>query len=135
MSTVKMPANHQHSFTLPLYVMGVADPRYARCVCGAQERRPEPFAVARRSDPYTSHEAAASVSGIRDSQAEVFALFADRDLSDEQMIERAKEVGLRQSVSGLRTRRSELVRLRLLRDTGKTILTESRRHSIVWGKP
>jgi hypothetical protein len=93
-------------------------------------------ARARRSDPITSHEAAAafSVSQLRASQYEIFRLFSlFGACHDEQLLERARQHGVRQSESGIRTRRHELVERGLLKDSGTTVtLPESGRQSIVW---
>lgn len=100
----------------------------------------EPHAHARRTDPTTSHEAARSVRELRYSQSDVLALFEIHSgfdstalrLTDEAMISRARQRGILQSDSGLRTRRSELVTAGLLRDSGARALTRSGRRSILW---
>jgi hypothetical protein len=89
-------------------------------------------AVARRTDPQTSWDAARSVGDLRASQAEVYALFT-QPLTDEEMIATAALAGVKQSESGLRTRRSELVTLGLLQDTGLRGVTANNRQSIKWG--
>lgn len=96
--------------------------------CGV--RHIEPQAVARRSDPETSWAAAASVTDIRQSQNEVFAMFRKYGpMTDEDLAARYEG---RQSPSGLRTRRSELVHLGLLRDTDQRRLLSTGRKGIVW---
>lgn len=108
------------------------DTRFSWCRCGALER---PIAHARHTDPITSHEAAASVTGIRASQQAVLALFDHYGLMcDEQLIAHALYRGVRQSQSGLRSRRAELVVRGLLVDTGRTVLTAAGRRTIVWAK-
>lgn len=89
------------------------------------------MAVARRTDPWTSWEAANSVQNIRDSQRLVLrALRRYPDgLTDEQLYELLEG---RISVSGCRTRRSELVEMRLVEDSGRYALTESNRRTIIW---
>lgn len=90
----------------------------------------EPAAVARRTDPGTSWEAARSVTGIRESQAEVLELFRQHGpMTDEEA--RSHYHG-RQSVSGFRTRRAELVDQRLIRDTGERRRMTTGRRAVVW---
>lgn len=88
-------------------------------------------AVARRSDPITSHEAARSVRGIRESQAEILALYAKHGAMTDEMA-RSLYHG-RQSLSGFRTRRSELVAAGRLVDTGRRVKGATGRRMIVWG--
>lgn len=92
------------------------------------------FAHARRTDPQTSHDAAASVRRIRESQADVLTVIRKYGpISDEGMIHAYRAMGLSwQSDSGLRTRRSELVALGAVVDSGYTIRTQSNRQSILW---
>jgi len=95
----------------------------------------EPRAHARRSDPETSHQAAASVKRMRESQMFILGLFRRHGgMVDDELIVVASGVlaGRKMSVSGIRTRRSELVRLGMVRDTGKRRRLESGRLSIVW---
>ena len=88
----------------------------------------------RTTDPVTSREAAQSVQNtLRESQSELLRLLRESGaLTDEEIELRAANAGIRQSVSGLRTRRSELVRLNLVRDSGKTKMLASGRRAIVW---
>jgi predicted HTH transcriptional regulator len=73
--------------------------------------------VARTTDPETSWEAARSVTGIRETQAEILRLLKERGpMTDEEVI--AHYHG-RQSVSGIRTRRHELVDAGLVKAAGK----------------
>lgn len=97
----------------------------------------EPRAHARRSDPSTSHAAAASLEPdeLRESQLAVLRVFqiTGGRLHDDQMIAAYSELGMKpQSVSGLRTRRSELVDRGLVRDSGDRVRLVSGRLSIVW---
>lgn len=115
------------------------DPRF--CTCGAPRHdvkpapqvspiRAEPVAVARRTDPGTSWEAARSVTGIRESQAEVLALFREHGpMTDEEA--RARYRG-KQSLSGFRTRRAELVDRGLIRDTNERRGMTTGRRAVVW---
>jgi hypothetical protein len=89
-------------------------------------------AHARSTDPETSHDAADSVRNIRASQIAVLALFMAGPATDEQLAERAKARRLRISPSGLRSRRSELVRMGMVVDTGERERTYSNRRTIVW---
>jgi hypothetical protein len=91
-------------------------------------------AHARSTDPATSHAAAASLPDLRASEIEVLGLFAHvgSRLTDEQLIARARAAGLTQSDSGLRTRRSELVDLAYVQDSGVRELTATGRRTISW---
>lgn len=101
---------------------------------------PSERAVARRTDPDTSWEAAATVHDIRRSQEAVLILFkgygpmTDEEAWAKYAAAHAEFGGKpRQSPSGLRTRRSELVTARLLRDTGERRRGSTGRRMIVWG--
>lgn len=85
-----------------------------RCMfCGNEFTIPAMYtAHARRTDPETSHEAAAIVTarGLRNSQREILSLFTKYGrMTDKRLIKIAAEHGIKQSDSGIRTRRSELV--------------------------
>jgi hypothetical protein len=96
---------------------------------------------ARTSDPATSHEAAASVdeSSLPARRRAVLNLLRQYGpMSDTLLLARydvAAEAGdvPTQTDSGIRTRRSELVGLGLVQDTGNRWWTPSNRRSIVWG--
>lgn len=94
--------------------------------------------TARSTDPATSAAAAASIKNLRETQKQVLALFDPKPdgrqtwLTDQEMIQAARDAGLQQSESGLRTRRCELVHASLLRDTGLTRMTAAGRRTIVW---
>jgi hypothetical protein len=88
-------------------------------------------AFARFSDPATSHEAAASVK-VRESQQKVMGLLKLGPATDEALANRAMQHGIRISPSGLRTRRSELVALSLVVDSGVRVTTANGRKAIVW---
>lgn len=94
----------------------------------------EPVAHARRTDPPTSHAAAASVRGIRESQADVLTVIRKYGpVSDEQISSYYRDLRMpRQSESGLRTRRSELVTLGLVVDSGLMGYTLSNRKTVLW---
>jgi DNA-binding MarR family transcriptional regulator len=95
------------------------------------------FAHARKTDRQTSHEAAADATKrIRDSQMDVLGLFGwfekhwwDDAHTDTQLIEIAERTNLRQSDSGIRTRRSELVKAGLVESVGTTKIG-NRRHTL-----
>jgi len=91
----------------------------------------EHIATARNSDPETSHAAAASVN-VRESQMVVFSLLTSEPATDEELFSRAVASGIRISPSGCRTRRSELVRIGWVEDTGERRLTAAGRQTIVW---
>ena len=95
---------------------------------------------ARLTDPITSHEAAASIDddSITQIQRAIYELIRmhgrmhDRDLVD--------NYGMRCLISGapipeastIRTRRSELVALGLVRDSGEKSVLPSGRRAILW---
>lgn len=92
-------------------------------------------AVARRSDPATSHAAAASVMNIRAAHRRVAQLFTTYGaMSDEEALEAAKADGWSVSPSGLRTRRGELCPPRGagIRDSGRTRKLATGRDATVW---
>jgi hypothetical protein len=90
--------------------------------------------VARKTDPETSHDAAASITDLTEKQEAVLAVLAAEGLlTDKDLISQYPKYGLaRQSESGLRTRRAELVRRQLVRDTGLREILPSGRRAIVW---
>lgn len=97
------------------------------------------MAVARSSDPETSHAAAASVGDLRVSQAAVLRLLgAFGPMSDELLCKLYDKFWLQydypqQSHSGIRSRRAELVRLGLVAPTGEKVEMDSGRMARVWG--
>lgn len=103
------------------------------------DARGEPTAHARATDPTTSHDAARSVKSIRPRQRAVLAVLAERPMTDVELVEvygyrhRADADRYpRQSESGLRTRRAELVTLGYVEDSTTTRRLESGRRAIVW---
>jgi len=95
----------------------------------------------RRTDPETSVEAAESVQDkIRESQAAVLLVmhtFYPEGCTDTELIimyrmQSVRMVIPRQSESGIRTRRKELVERGLVEDTGKRDVLASGRKSIIW---
>lgn len=100
-----------------------------------------PRAHARRTDPETSHEAAASVENITERQAAVLRLSEELDpYTLEELVHEYRDPtsGSRgherpaQSESGIRTRHRELVDRDLVVDTGDRRTTRSGRQAIVW---
>lgn len=98
----------------------------------------EPTAHARRSDPQTSKDAASSVRRIRESQADVLSVVREfGPMSDEQIIRAYRgcfwsSSFVKQSDSGIRTRRSELVALGIVVDSGLRGKTSSNRQTVLW---
>lgn len=96
----------------------------------------EPAARARKTDPETSHEAAASLSAetLTKAQNEVLVVLCrlqgadDARLIDFLSRRRGREV----SRSGTETRRGELVRKGLVRDSGRRTRMPSGRRACVW---
>ncbi len=92
---------------------------------------------ARNTDPDTSHQAAASVATdtVTRTQALILeALRAHGPLTDEQLCQRIAQVERKYlAVSGIRTRRSELVKAGRVIDTGDRQPMLSGRPAIVWG--
>lgn len=93
-------------------------------------------AHARTTDPATSKAAAASITAdaLRATQQHVLDAFSQFGaMHHELLLIRYDEGGFPpQSVSGLRTRTSELVKGGLLKDSGRRVQLSSRRASIVW---
>lgn len=85
--------------------------------------------LSRSTDPQTSKEAAKGVSNVLVREA-VLSLLEKGPLTDQQIIAR---LGVKASESGIRTRRSELVKSGLVYDTGERRRTDTGRRSIVWG--
>lgn len=105
-----------------------------------EEAETQDRAHARRTDPGTSHAAAASVRELTAKQIAVREVFRQHgSMTDEELIDRYSEPSsVRiawpvQSESGLRTRRSELVRRGELQDTGEKLVMSTGRKAIVWG--
>ena len=100
-------------------------------------------AHARTTDPITSHEAATSITvdQLRKSQRSVYDCFAlnirgmaDFELEALYKIDRKSHGWPKQSDSGIRTRRKELVDAGFLEDSGRTARTLSGRRSVIWEK-
>jgi hypothetical protein len=97
-------------------------------------------AHARTTDPGTSHAAAKSIDPdrLRETQEAVLACFREFNAMHHELLVETYESVYRdrgwpkQSVSGLRTRTSELCSAGLLRASGGTVTLQSGRQSIVW---
>lgn len=92
---------------------------------------------ARRTDPPTSHAAAASVRELTETQQGVLYCLRRSPGTDEEMIASYVECYERfgfpkASPAGLRSRRAELVRLNRVEDSGETRPTSCGRASVVW---
>lgn len=100
-----------------------------------------PVPRARRSDPQTSHTAAATVRGVTATHARIKALLRDEGpMTDEQIAEAWERMVTiaawpKGSPSGLRTRRAELVDRGEVVDTGRTAQTKAGRRTTVWALP
>jgi hypothetical protein len=96
-------------------------------------------ALARTSDPITSHWAAKSVRNATQIQKVILQLLV-KPMTDVELVAAFENywrnsylpVGLRSSESGIRTRRAELVRAGLVQDSGDKVTLASGRKAIVW---
>jgi len=110
------------------------------CLDRVEPVEPEPRAHARRTDPETSHAAAASLTPdtLRASQAAVLKVLENypQGLTDVDLVDNygnGVRLGLPfQSASGIRSRRAELVAGGLVVDTGARAVLPSGRKAIVW---
>lgn len=95
------------------------------------------MAGARTTDPGTSHQAAASVKDITDTQRAIYILLLAGPANDVEgwaCYKYGIDNGLCPliSESGYRSRRAELVALGLVKDSGERVKLPSGRNSIVW---
>ena len=92
------------------------------------------MAKARKTDPATSHEAAESVKDVTLTQSFILRVLKKRPRTDVELIEvfRDYKTAPNASESGIRSRRAELVRQGLVKDTGIRKMLPSRRWAIVW---
>ncbi len=115
------------------------------CRCGAEPTEPPPSlfdtpttARARTTDPDTSREAAESVRDLRGSQQDVLKVLRRiGPATDAEILAAYGELAKsgfvrRQSVSGIRTRRSELVAYGYVRDSGRRQKLATGRNATVW---
>jgi hypothetical protein len=93
------------------------------------------MALARNTDPETSHQAAASVTNITETQQWILKAL-NRPRTDVELIEAYRNMATapKASESGLRSRRAELVAQGLVKDTGERVKLPSGRSAIVWAK-
>lgn len=92
----------------------------------------DPPARARNTDPHTSHEAAETVDGNRNRALLLEFLKGRPAATDEEIADAYRNAGLpRQSPSGLRTRRAELVARGLVVCAGEGT-TASGRKCLKW---
>ena len=89
---------------------------------------------ARSTDPQTSADAARSVTSLRPKQYAVLKVLGlCGEMTDERLIACYETFDLpKQSPSGIRTRRHELVAMGLVRDTGERRKMSTGRMAIVW---
>jgi hypothetical protein len=100
----------------------------------------EPIAHARRTDPQTSHDAARSVTNLRPRQVAVLDLVlllcpvTDPDLVEAYQTRSRIDPDRypRQSESGIRTRRSELVTLGYVEDSTHRATLPTGRKATMW---
>lgn len=97
--------------------------------------------VTRKGHPNTSRDAAASVTKLTQKRVLLRAFsYAPRSTETgisytyEKLRQQNPQDYPLQSPSGLRARRSELVRLGLIRDSGERVKTPYGRYAIVWQK-
>lgn len=90
-------------------------------------------AVARRSDPDTSHDAAASVGDTTQLQRLILWSLASAPKHDAALIVSLEnDIFKAWSDAGIRTRRRELVEMGRVRDSGQRVTLPTGRQSIVW---
>lgn len=94
--------------------------------------------VARNSDPDTSWEAAESVEHLRQRQLAVIACLRELGPSHDEAWTGhylrfwSRREWPEQSISGLRTRRSEVAAKGMIKNTGRRASTAAGRGSIIW---
>ena len=94
------------------------------------------MSYARRTDPQTSHDAAASVINIKPIQKIILQLLSFPK-TDEELVKAYNELTEKgeapwSSPSGLRTRRHELTDIGYVEDSDLRVKTYSGRQAIVW---
>ena len=91
---------------------------------------------ARKTDPQTSHDAAKSVKDVSKTKKAILSLLRKHQTDMQLVANYTKLVrqnkAPRASESGIRSRRSELVWLGLVKDTGERQKLRSGRMAIVW---
>lgn len=89
---------------------------------------------ARTTDPQTSHDAARSVTNIR-ALKQVITELLNTPMTDPELLLRIRyRYSMLVTESGVRSRRSELVKAGQVKDTGARKQTSSGRLAIVWGR-
>jgi hypothetical protein len=93
------------------------------------------MALARNTDPATSHAAAESVRNITETQEYILRALT-RPRTDVELVEAYQnyKTAPRASESGIRSRRAELVSRGLVIDTGDRVKLPSGRLAAVWAK-
>jgi len=86
---------------------------------------------ARRTDPSVSHEAADTNDVLR-PRVWVLETLSRMPLADHELVDQARDEGVRYTPQRLRTARAELVRAGLVAESGIYRLTENNRRAIVW---
>ena len=86
---------------------------------------------ARHDDPETSHAAAESVRNVRQTHKLILHILHTRGPSTDEEVWQCIPNGT-VSVSGARSRRSELVGMRMVRDSGRRGKTKANRQTIIW---
>ena len=114
-----------HGFAYPQEIMAMAEALLVK----------QP--AARRSDPETSHAAARAASTrVTAGRRQVLECFSRHgQMTDEQLVwnmERMPGGITLKSESGIRTRRSELVKLGKIQDSGRRRLNAKGRRCVVW---
>ena len=89
-------------------------------------------AHARRTDPETSHKAAASVENLTSKQAAILEMLRMGPACDSEIYDRLWKAGYKMSDSGARTRRDELVERGLVEFADRYVTLKSGSRSRVW---
>ena len=126
----------EYGSDLHLWNDALSDPEFRASVDAGLKDVQAGRTVARSTDPGTSWEAARSIDPDKISEFQSYILTHLRHLgpmTDEELwdIEDAIHHG-KVSPSGLRSRRSELVSMGLVRDSGRKDTLRSGRRAIVW---
>jgi hypothetical protein len=88
---------------------------------------------ARKTDPSTSHEAAASVKDLTETKKVILRLLKKGKKTDVDLVEAFYRTStLYASESGIRSRRAELVEAGLVEDSGLRVRLRSGRNAILW---
>lgn len=90
------------------------------------------MAVARKTDPHTSHEAADSVVEVTDTQWKIWSLLR-KPMSDEALVSAFRARGWLGTDSGIRSRRKDLVNMGVIVAKSYAV-TRAGRKTIVWGR-